>query len=282
MMLHTLTKNIYYMDFNQETDQPILLLVVGKEKSLVIDAGNSPKHAEKFLEEVRQLNVPYPSYLAITHWHWDHVFGIETMNLPTISHEMTKEKLEEMSRFEWDDKSIIERVQAGIESEFCQDYLLRAMTEDERKQLKIQLPDMTFSGKLTINLGGVTCILEHVGGDHAPDSIVIHVPEERVLVISDCLWVDIYERSFKYSKENIYPLIDKILSYDVDYYVSSHINPETKQQLADYYLNVVKAIGDLVESNDTEQQAIQKFVNHYNRKPNEDERFLLKAFIKGV
>ena len=50
--------------------------------TLIVDAGNSPRHARLLLDEVARLPIPSPTYLALTHWHWDHVFGASACLFP--------------------------------------------------------------------------------------------------------------------------------------------------------------------------------------------------------
>jgi glyoxylase-like metal-dependent hydrolase (beta-lactamase superfamily II) len=44
---------------------------------------------------------------------------------------------------------------------------------------------MTFEDEVQIDLGGITCIIKHVGGDHADDSVVIYIKEEKILFLGD-------------------------------------------------------------------------------------------------
>ena len=50
------------------------------------------------------------------------------------------------------------------------------------------MPTVTFSHTLHLHLDGVSIELEHVGGQHAADSIVVRVPEARVLFLGDCAY----------------------------------------------------------------------------------------------
>ncbi len=45
---------------------------------------------------------------------------------------------------------------------------------------------------MELDLGEVTCVLKHVGGDHAHDSVVIYVKEEKILFLGDCIYADIF------------------------------------------------------------------------------------------
>ena len=54
---------------------------------------NSEEHAQLFLEMLKEQNVSNPDFVALTHWHWDHIFGLSVLrNALTISHAETKKK----------------------------------------------------------------------------------------------------------------------------------------------------------------------------------------------
>ena len=60
MKLQKLTKmseRLYYLSPVQETDRPILGAVIGEEKTIVIDAGNSSQHANLFLQKLGEIGV---------------------------------------------------------------------------------------------------------------------------------------------------------------------------------------------------------------------------------
>ncbi len=118
LMLKQLTDKIYYMPHNNDTDRPTLGLICGSQYSLIVDSGNSPKHAKEFMTALLDMDIPPVKYLIITHWHWDHILGIKEMNLTTIAHHHTKIKLDEMNQLKWDDSSLDHYVKEGRFSEF--------------------------------------------------------------------------------------------------------------------------------------------------------------------
>ncbi|ESU33690.1 hypothetical protein G3A_05660 [Bacillus sp. 17376] len=69
----------WYMTPISETDRPILGMVVGTERTLMIDAGNSENHANLFIDMLKEKGVDEPSYVVLTHWHWDHIFGLSAL-----------------------------------------------------------------------------------------------------------------------------------------------------------------------------------------------------------
>jgi glyoxylase-like metal-dependent hydrolase (beta-lactamase superfamily II) len=50
------------------------------------------------------------------------------------------------------------------------------------------VPEPTFTDHLTIPPDNETLELEHVGGLHAPDSIVVRVRKASVMFVGDCFY----------------------------------------------------------------------------------------------
>ncbi len=125
--------SFWYMTPVSETDRPILGMVVGKEKTLMIDAGNSEEHAQLFLEMLKEQNVSNPDFVALTHWHWDHIFGLSVLrNALTISHAETKKEMQTIVSYEWTDEALDARVKEGTEIEFCADCIKKEFEEKAR------------------------------------------------------------------------------------------------------------------------------------------------------
>lgn len=103
--------SFWYMTPVSETDRPILGMVVGKEKTLMIDAGNSEEHAQLFLEMLKEQNVSHPDFVALTHWHWDHIFGLSVLqDALSIAHSETKKEMSTLVSYEWTDEALDARV----------------------------------------------------------------------------------------------------------------------------------------------------------------------------
>lgn len=84
--LQHLSKHIVYLPPVQETDRPVLAAVTGNKKTLIIDAGNSVRHAQLFEDELLRNDIS-GNFLVLTHSHWDHVFGLENIGIPVICQE---------------------------------------------------------------------------------------------------------------------------------------------------------------------------------------------------
>ncbi|OAN10755.1 MBL fold metallo-hydrolase [Exiguobacterium undae] len=215
-----LTDRIWYQTPVSETDRPIVAVITGDERNLVIDAGNSSRHAALFVDEMEQQGLGKPDLVALTHWHWDHVFGMKQMAVPTIATNRTVDEMRKMIDYDWSDEALAERIQQGIEIPFCADAI--KLEFGATRDIELVLPTIRFTGELEIDLGGVTCLLRQVENDHSPGSALVFVPQDRVLFLGDAMYADIFSAKWNYTVEQTTRLLDVIAEYDADYYVWSH------------------------------------------------------------
>jgi glyoxylase-like metal-dependent hydrolase (beta-lactamase superfamily II) len=195
--LEKLKHRVWYQTPVSETDRPILGAVVGDRMTLMIDAGNSEAHAQLFLSELEKLRIPPPRMVVLTHWHWDHIFGLPALDIPSIASNLTKAEMEKLIPYQWTDEALDERVISGIEIEFCASAIKKEYGND--RSIKVKLPDITFENILEIDLGGVSCQLQRVGGDHSPDSVVVYIKEEKILFLGDAIYANLYASKWNYT-----------------------------------------------------------------------------------
>ncbi len=244
--LNKLTDHVYWYSPDGSTDRPILGAVVGEQGTLLIDAGNSINHIESFLNDLTQENIPSPTFVTLTHWHWDHVFGTAAFDVPIIAHEETTRMMHLMQEWDWRDAALDQRVVDGIEIEFCRDMIKAELSEAEREQLILRAPNVILKTSLTIDLGNVICHIDHIGGDHAADSCVIHVPQDRVLFIGDCIYQNLYDEPHHYTPQKLFPLIERLLAYDANFYIPSHHEAPLSQTEMIEYTTLLKTVGEAV------------------------------------
>ncbi len=242
--LKQLTPHVYWLSPDATTDRPVLGAVAGRERTLIVDAGNSPAHAQLLLQELSKIEIPPSAFVALTHWHWDHVFGTSAFDLPTFAHAETRRMVAEMAQWDWGDEALDRRVEQGVEIAFCRDNI-RAELPD-RCGLAIRVPEIAFTDRAGIDLGGVCCEVVHVGGDHAADASVVYVAEDRVMFLGDCLGPDLYSGEPSYTTGKLFPLLDRLLSYHVDWYLEAHAPaPISKAGLAQY-AGLCRLVGEAV------------------------------------
>jgi len=282
-MMHSINKigeRFWYITPISLTDRPILGMVVGNNKTLMIDAGNSEDHAHYFQEELLKMGVPNPDMVVLTHWHWDHIFGLSGLqNIVSIASEDTKEAMAELIPFSWSDEAIDARVKEGIEIEFC----ARAIKEEftEHRDIKIVLPDVTFDKRLEIDLGGVTCIIQHVGGDHSADSVVVYIKEEKILFLADCIYPNLYATKENYTIKETLRLLDVLEQFDAETYIPSHQQPISKEAF-NQEVAKLRTIATYTESYSGDQQKITAaYEAHIKRELTEDEIETILNFVNG-
>ncbi|WP_432401506.1 MBL fold metallo-hydrolase [Wukongibacter sp. M2B1] len=274
-MIKKLTDKVFYMPQSSETDRPALGLICGNKYSLVVDSGNSPRHAKEFLAEIGKMDIPMLKYLIITHWHWDHIFGIREMDLVTIAHENTQEKLKEMKELSWDDASLERYAKEGIFSDFTIECIKKEILH--REDFNIGDLDITFNDSIEIDLGGITCIVKSIGGDHTNDSSVVYVPEEKVLFLGDCIYGTRYNGVYGYTKEKVLPMIEKIEELEANYYIISHEELYDKKEMDEFW-NQLRSAESVVEKNISVEEATKRFSDKFDRLPSEDEVFYINCF----
>uniref|UniRef100_UPI0028AE8C21 MBL fold metallo-hydrolase n=1 Tax=Exiguobacterium sp. TaxID=44751 RepID=UPI0028AE8C21 len=215
-----LTSRIWYQTPVSETDRPILAVVHGEKHQLMIDAGNSSAHAALFLEEMKKHNLGSPDLLALTHWHWDHIFGMKHLRLPSMATQQTITRMKEMQPYAWTDAALQERMDQGIEIPFCADAI--KLEFGTTRDIEVVLPTIGFTGQLEIDLGGVQCQLIEIENDHSPGSLLVYIPEERVVFLGDAMYADIFSSKWNYTVERTKRLLATIDRLEADYYVWSH------------------------------------------------------------
>jgi glyoxylase-like metal-dependent hydrolase (beta-lactamase superfamily II) len=176
MELKRLTEHIWYMPFETERDRPNLGYVRGDNWSLAIDAGHSKAHTEEFYSLLEKENLSLPSLTVLTHWHWDHTFGMHAVNGLCIANKRTNEYLAE-----WQEK-----IEKNGPDEFFGLHESIRREYAENKEVIVTLADMVFSGEMSLDLGGVHVDIMESEAPHTDDSTLVYIREDDVLFIGDC------------------------------------------------------------------------------------------------
>ena len=212
---------IVYMMNDDNTDQPYVYYIKGDKMSLQIDAGNSVPSYTRFQTGLTELGLPAPDLLVLTHWHWDHTFGLTACKCPVISSVMTAEYLEKVMTWKWDDASFKHRLETGEDIEFCYERM-HVEYKDLEKEISVRSSDIQFEGKMTVDLGGITAEFETIDTPHTRDALMVYVPEEKVLFGGDAEYEDYYDNDSKYDKERLKAFIDYLEAKDFNVYMRGH------------------------------------------------------------
>lgn len=274
-MLNKISDKTYYLSNQEDKGRPALGLVSGDHSSLIIDAGNSPRHAEEFLQEIEKLNVPRVEYAVITHAHWDHFMGMNEFDARIIVNHQTNELLQRWLNFSYDDLSLQKRVSDKQMSPQCMEILKEDMPD--RDNFKLRTPDLIFEKSVVIDLGNKKCVIETVESTHTTDSTIVYIPDEKVLFLGDCAYGTTTNGLFHFNQSLLMPMIRDIQKYDAEWFVLGHETICDLDEMDLYWKELITASAAVKSV--SLQKAEENFKAESNREPNENELFFIKAFV---
>ncbi len=221
MELTKVTDRVWFYPFEKERDRPILGYIKGDNISIAVDAGHSDAHTKEFYSALEAAGLPLPKVTVLTHWHWDHTFGMHSVNGICISNSLTDSYLRQFKQ-KVDEK--------GIEVFLSLDECIRKEYEGN-KPVIITFPDIVFTDELSIDAGNCPIRLFRSKAPHTDDSTLVFVEREKVLFLGDAAGGTF--PTWDKNPELCNQLADTIDALDVDVCLESHWTPETKQEMID-------------------------------------------------
>lgn len=228
MGLEKLTDKIYYDPHQPEVDRPMLAYLKGSRISLAIDAGYSDNHVNDFYELLNQSGLKKPDFTAITHWHYDHTFGMHHIQGASIACCRTNEFLRREQQ-KAVDLHYIEKLK------MADPYLKKEY--HNKQSLNIVLSDIEFRGEIIVNLGELTAKIFQTESPHSEDTVCIYVPEEKVLFLGDSTSEDFFNGGYM-DQRKLKNLIMMIEDTNCEFCVLSHSEPLKKGELLEYLYGI--------------------------------------------
>lgn len=219
---------IYFFSGNEENDRPYLYYIKGENFSVAVDAGQSRENVENFYAALSAAGLTLPRYTFITHWHWDHTFGMMYINGKSIASEKTAQKLSEVSKWEWTPEAVRRRLETSEDIKFCTDCIEKVYPDSS--EIKVVLPDETVTDTRTFNLGGVHVEIFARDSIHSRDSLFVFVPEEKALFVGDAHCADFYNGGTA-APDKVKAYREFITSLDFENYFMGHDEPCTKTEI---------------------------------------------------
>ena len=277
-MLMQISEHVWYMPREEDHYRPALGYVYSGSKSMVIDTGNSPEHISDMYGYIRSQGMPDPSFSMVTHWHWDHVFGMSSSPAKSLANSLTNERLINMQHWDWSDSALNSRVAAGLE--------IPAFAESIRKEVpmrhsfKVTSTDISFDSRINVRLEDLLIELHHVGGPHSEDSTVAYVPEDKVLFLGDCYREDIYTGGGSIRLGELKLLLKRLEAFNAEWFIPSHEDPIRKEDFMKKMDEIVE-IGEVVGNADELTEGKDKLAEARKRDLTEDEVYYVKRFVTG-
>lgn len=144
--------------------------IEGADGVLAFEARATPVMAQQWIDQLRgRTDKPF-RYLVFSHYHAVRVLGAAAFEAPwVVAHENTLALIRERGQQDWDSEAArMPRLFRGAETIPGLSY-----------------PNVTFSDRMTIDLGDRVVELRHPGRGHTGGDIVVWLPDERVLFAGD-------------------------------------------------------------------------------------------------
>ncbi|GLZ82056.1 MBL fold hydrolase [Actinorhabdospora filicis] len=202
-------------------------VIATPEGSVVVDAGQSPAMARDVQAAIAEAGLPKATHLVYTHHHWDHTWGACAWDgVEVIGHETGAEILAEQAKLPWSPDYLEAEIAANNKLEPSYGGRHFAM-KDCWDGFTIVPPHRTFTDRLELP-GGIE--VRHVGGNHAPDSSVVVVPEASVMLLGDAFYPPPFHLR-KMDDTTDLAMIRAFLAEDFEWYVDAHNPPRRRRSV---------------------------------------------------
>lgn len=201
--------------------QPNIGFIELDKQTILVDGGNSSRHARKIKTALDIAGLPPIKTVILTHHHWDHSFGLSSLNPPQIiAHSLCAKYLREYSLREWNPMILREEIVLNPKREISNNAMIDAISDWH--SFRIELPTMSFNNNLSLYFDELRIELTHVGGRHADDSIIVRLPEQKVMFLGDCYYPPPYHLREEDDEDLDIPMLESFLAQDYDIYVDGH------------------------------------------------------------
>ena len=215
-----ISEHVWILPFNSPKDRPNLGYILGAKTALAVDAGHSSSHMEDFYDAIKAEDFPLPELTVITHWHWDHTYGMHAVNGKTMARPETSAKLGQ--------------IQAEMKAD--PDKVRQFLNSDPtvRREYAGGVPvvvvpaDEIVSEDLTVCLGGVTAQIMWTESPHTDDALMVYIPEDRVLFVGDAQLGEY--PSWRMNWDKMESFAKKVRGIDADVVIDGHWHPYTKEE----------------------------------------------------
>ena len=254
--------------------------IVGDRDVLVVDTGTSPAAARAFQEDLRAITTKPVRYVVNTHFHYDHTDGNQVYagKADIIAHEYVKTAMQTMNvlhsepfqtsqltnvprRIQDLQKQIAGESDAARKKPLQQQLAVAQQGWDELKEIKPTAPNVTYSTKKVIDLGGREVQLLFLGRGHTNGDTVIYLPKEKIVSTGDLMESQIAYMGNAQFDEWITTL-DALKRIDFNIDLPGHGAPFTDKNLITafqgYLRDLIRQGADLRKQGLSADQAAQK------------------------
>jgi cyclase len=230
--------------FNFDYDGSNSAVLITDEGVLIVDSRTHPDAAALLLAEIRKITDAPIAYVVNSQHHGDHYMGnvvFEREGATFIAHEDTRDE-------------IVRRFPTEVVSRF-------AGRDEDPAEVVLVLPDIVFSDRMTLELGGHTVELIYLGPGQNDGDTLVYFPHARALhtggVFHNRSWAN---TSFTPSMEGWVDVLRAMREIDAEIYLPPHGDLATATDV-DRFTDFIARLGSSVRAGIDAGQPLEQMLD---------------------
>src|SRR5437762_9208122 len=182
------------------------VVIIGSRDVLVVDTGTSPAAARAFIQDLKLLTPKPVRYVVNTHFHYDHTDGNQVYagKADIIAHDYVKQAIQTLNvlqrepfktsqltnvpnRIETLKKQIADAKDVPTKERLGQQLKVAQEGWEQLKEIKPTPPNITYSKKKVLDLGGREVQLLFLGRGHTNGDTFVFLPKEKIICSGDMM-----------------------------------------------------------------------------------------------
>ncbi len=215
--------------------------VVTPDGVVVFDALGTPSLGWNLLQAIRKVTSVSVRYNVVSHYHADHIYGLQAFKDHTSSIVIAQERATEYSENE---ETSDERANQRL------DQRRQALAPWIDENTRVVPPDITFKQQATLYLGGKRFVLLYAGPAHSASDSMMMVQPDGILFAGDVVQNSRipFMNAEDVDTANWLHSLDEVAKLDPKFIIPGHGHPSTQAKDAiafthDYILYVRAAMG---------------------------------------
>jgi cyclase len=222
-------------------------IVLAEQGPVLIDTPALPGDARELRDQIHKLTGQDIIYLIYTHEHFDHVLGSAYLTNRIIAHQAAVSDIE-----------YLKTNLPGEINHFFPD--LYQQYQEVFDNVEVVSPQIVFSHGMTLHLGEMTMEMSHVGG-HSPASIIVYLPEERVLFCGDIVDVGMPFVTPQSRFDEWITALQHIEAMEIDKIVPGHgelCDRETARRTRIYFETMRNRVQMLIKDGASKEEGVER------------------------
>ena len=251
-------------------------LVVGDGASLLVDTLWDPPLTRHMLTAMAPLTAGAPiKTLVNTHSDGDHwwgnqeVGGVEIVATDAAAAVMAEQSPAEMKRF----GALARALRLGASTPFpyprrrqvatIAPYVSEALRPFAFDEVRLVRPTRTFSGELELDVGGRQVRLIEVGPAHTPGDLIVWIPDARIALAADILFIDVTPIMWAGPVERWIAALERLLELGAERFLPGHgpvCGADEVRRLLDYWRWLDRAARQRLEAGSPPSETAREIV----------------------